>query len=119
MTAVRTQQPISGETSGGVAATLSALSEGVLGGPLPVRLRAWDGSEAGPEGTPTVVVRSPQALRRLLWHPGELGLAQAYVTGDLDVAGDLAEGFRLIWREARRGSLTARAPTARQWPGLL
>ena len=45
---------------------------------------------------PTVVLRSPQALRRLLWHPGELGLAQAYVTGDIDIDGDLAEGFRRV-----------------------
>ena len=27
----------------------------------------------------------PDALRRLLWHPGELGAAQAYVTGELEV----------------------------------
>ena len=32
------------------------------------------------------------ALRRLLWAPGELGLAQAYVTGELDVEGDLSTG---------------------------
>ena len=29
--------------------------------------------------------------------PGELGLAQAYVTGELDVEGDLADGFRRVW----------------------
>ena len=46
---------------------------------------AWDGSVAGPAGAPLVVLRSPDALRRLLWHPGELGAAQAYVTGELDV----------------------------------
>ncbi|HWK30045.1 MAG TPA: cyclopropane-fatty-acyl-phospholipid synthase family protein [Solirubrobacter sp.] len=57
------------------------------GGALPVRLRAWDGSETGPaDGTvPLVTVSSPAALRRLLWRPGELGAAQAYVTGELDV----------------------------------
>ena len=31
-------------------------------------------------------LRSPDAVRRLLWHPGELGAAQAYVTGEIDVA---------------------------------
>ena len=38
----------------------------------------------------------------MLWHPGELGLAQAYVTGELDVDGDLTEGLRgrLAGREA-------------------
>jgi cyclopropane-fatty-acyl-phospholipid synthase len=64
---------------------------------LPVRVRAWDGSEAGPSGTPAVVLRSPRALRRVLWRPGELGLARAYISGDLDVDGDLTEGLRRGW----------------------
>ena len=68
---------------------------------MPVRLRAWDGSEAGPADGPVLVLRSRRALRRLLWAPGELGLARAYVTGDLDVEGELAEGFRRAWRTAR------------------
>jgi cyclopropane-fatty-acyl-phospholipid synthase len=55
---------------------------------LPVRLRAWDDTTAGPEGAPEVVVRSPQAVRRLVWAPGELGLARAYVAGELDAVGD-------------------------------
>jgi cyclopropane-fatty-acyl-phospholipid synthase len=55
---------------------------------LPVRLRAWDDSTAGPEGAPEVAVRSPQAVRRLVWAPGELGLARAYVAGELDAVGD-------------------------------
>jgi cyclopropane-fatty-acyl-phospholipid synthase len=75
---------------------------------LPVRMRAWDGSESGPAGGPTVVLRSPLALRRILWRPGELGLARAYVSGDLDVEGDLADGLRRARRalpahRARRG----------------
>ena len=45
-----------------------------------------------PTGAPTVVVRSRRALRRLLWAPGELGLARAYVAGELDVEGDLCDG---------------------------
>ena len=43
-----------------------------LGRELPVRLRAWDGSETGPAGTPCVVLRSRRALRHILWSPGEL-----------------------------------------------
>jgi len=39
--------------------------------------RAWDGSQAGPEEAPTVVLSTADALRRLLARPGELGLAQA------------------------------------------
>ncbi|AYC38419.1 hypothetical protein [Streptomyces griseorubiginosus] len=32
----------------GAAPLLTALVEDTLGGPLPLRLRAWDDSEAGP-----------------------------------------------------------------------
>jgi cyclopropane-fatty-acyl-phospholipid synthase len=63
---------------------------------LPVRLRVWDGSVAGPAGAPTVVVRSRRALRRLVWAPGELGLARAYVAGEMDVEGDLATVFAAL-----------------------
>ena len=64
---------------------------------LPLRIRAWDGSEAGPAGAPVVVLRSRQALRRLLWDPDELGLARAYVAGEIDVDGDLADGLSRVW----------------------
>ncbi|WP_282086961.1 SAM-dependent methyltransferase [Streptomyces tendae] len=89
----------------GAAHRLAALAQEALGGPLPVRLRAWDGSETGPAEGPVVVVRSRHALRRLLWQPGELGLAQAYVTGELDVDGDLADGLRRMWAAARERRL--------------
>ncbi|HEX3715195.1 MAG TPA: cyclopropane-fatty-acyl-phospholipid synthase family protein [Trebonia sp.] len=68
---------------------------------LPVRVRAWDGSESGPAGGPVLVLRSPRALRRILWRPGELGFARAFVSGDLDVEGDLTEGLRRAMRAAR------------------
>ncbi|MDT0437321.1 MULTISPECIES: SAM-dependent methyltransferase [Streptomyces] len=94
----------------GAAQRLAALVETALGGPLPVRLRAWDGSEAGPPTGPVIVVRSRRALRRLLWQPGELGLAQAYVTGEVDVEGSLAEGLRTMWSAAREQRLHAPSP---------
>lgn len=87
--------------SAGVAARLAEVVAPLFGGTLPVRLRAWDGSLAGPTDAPTVVLRDLAALRRLLRHPGELGLAQAYVTGELDVEGDLLDGFRRVWARAR------------------
>lgn len=97
----------------GAAHRLAVLVEDALGAPLPVRLRAWDGSEAGPSDAPVVVLRSRRALRRLLWQPGELGLAQAYITGELDVEGDLAEGLRAAWTSAReRGAHTPRLTLA-------
>ncbi|MFG2722310.1 class I SAM-dependent methyltransferase [Streptomyces sp. NPDC048416] len=83
------------------ALRLTALAEELLGEPLPVRIRAWDGSEAGPPGAPVLVVRHRRALRRLLWKPGELGLARAWVAGEIDIEGDLYAALGrlagLIW----------------------
>jgi cyclopropane-fatty-acyl-phospholipid synthase len=81
----------------GVAGQLAGVLRAVLGTEPPVRLRAWDGSTAGPEDGPCVVLRSNRALRHLLWKPGELGLARAYVSGDLDVQGDIRDGLRRCW----------------------
>jgi cyclopropane-fatty-acyl-phospholipid synthase len=86
-----------------VAEQLAKLLRTTAGLEPPVRIRAWDGSEAGPDdpGGPVLVVRSRRALRQLLWRPGELGLARAYVTGDIDVEGDLVDGLRRAWSLAR------------------
>ena len=78
------------------AQRLSTLAEELLSTPLPVRIRAWDGSEAGPPGAPVLVLRDRKALRRLLWRPGELGLARAWVAGEIDVEGDLYEALDLL-----------------------
>ena len=82
----------------GVAEVIAGLLAG-----LALRLRAWDGSEAGPADAPVLVIRSPRALQRILWRPGELGLVRAYVSGDLDVEGDLTDALRRV-RGAVRGT---------------
>ncbi|MGW0995529.1 class I SAM-dependent methyltransferase [Streptomyces sp. NPDC002523] len=71
------------------ASRLVSVAEQLLGARLPVRIRAWDGSQAGPPEAPVLVVRNRRALRRMLFKPGELGLARAWVSGDLDIEGDL------------------------------
>ena len=63
------------------------------------------GRKRGRAAAPAIVLRSPRALRRILWRPGELGLARAYVSGDLDVDGDLTEALR----RARRAFGAGRA----------
>jgi cyclopropane-fatty-acyl-phospholipid synthase len=86
-----------------VAPVLAAALRRLVGDDLPVGLRAWDGSAVpgpAPEA-PTVVLRNRRAVRRILWRPDELGLARAYVTGDLDVEGDLGDGLRRVWALAR------------------
>jgi cyclopropane-fatty-acyl-phospholipid synthase len=112
--------PTGGPTSGPTGAA-SALADVVLplfGGTLPVRIRAWDGSVAGPDDAPTLVVRDAAALRRLVYHPGELGLAQAYVTGEIDVEGDLLDGFRRVWQAVRERGASPRLTPATVLAGL-
>ncbi|MEU9996066.1 cyclopropane-fatty-acyl-phospholipid synthase family protein [Streptomyces sp. NPDC050848] len=102
------------------AARLTTLAEDLLGSPLPVRLRAWDGSEAGPTDAPVLIVRDRRALRRMLWKPGELGLARAWVAGEIDVEGDLYEVLDrlagLLWErseETRSALESVRDPKLR------
>ncbi|MFZ3498055.1 class I SAM-dependent methyltransferase [Streptomyces sp. 5.8] len=105
------------------APRLAASAETLLGAPLPVRIRAWDGSEAGPLGGPVLVLNNRRALRRVLWKPGELGLARAWVAGDITADGDLFEVLdrvgRLLWERDREpgpdpaaGAATAAKDTA-------
>ncbi|MGM9470866.1 class I SAM-dependent methyltransferase [Pseudarthrobacter sp. YS3] len=81
----------------GAAAQLAKALAIVLGtDEVPLRLRAWDGSEAGPPGAPVLEFRSRRALRRILWSPGQLGLSRAYVSGDVDAPGDIFAGFTAL-----------------------
>jgi cyclopropane-fatty-acyl-phospholipid synthase len=76
----------------GLAAAIGRL----LGGEPPVAIECYDGSRIGPEDSPSkLVVRSPLALRYVLTSPGELGFARAYVSGELDVQGDIFEVLAL------------------------
>ncbi|WP_406381936.1 class I SAM-dependent methyltransferase [Streptomyces sp. NBC_01618] len=109
------------------ALRLTALAEELLGEKLLVRIRAWDGSESGPPDAPVLVIRDRRALRRLLWKPGELGLARAWVAGELDIEGDLYEALdlmaSLIWdrgAEAKDSVHPVRDPKVRAFAkGLL
>jgi cyclopropane-fatty-acyl-phospholipid synthase len=80
-----------------VAGALAPLVRALVGEPVPVRLVFWDGSGIGPtDGPGTLRLRSADALRRILWAPGELGLARAFVAGDLTVEGDLYALLRVL-----------------------
>ena len=67
---------------------------GLLGDDLPVDIECWDGSRiAATRGDLGATLRlvSPDAVRRLLWRPDELGLARGFVAGELEVDGDFFE----------------------------
>ncbi|GIU86454.1 MAG: cyclopropane-fatty-acyl-phospholipid synthase [Acidimicrobiia bacterium] len=72
--------------------TLAAAVAELLGPNPPIRIECYDGSSLGPppgSARATLVIRDADALRYALTAPGELGLARAYVSGALDVEGDI------------------------------
>ena len=69
---------------------LAEVFEQVAGPDAGVRVRAYDGSSTGAADSPvTITVRSPVAVSYLAQAPGSMGLARAYVSGHLDVDGDM------------------------------
>ncbi len=70
--------------------SLAPVIEKVLGKELPVAVDAYDGSHVGDHDAEThLVIKSPDALQRIVTSPGELGMARAYVAGDLDLEGSI------------------------------
>src|SRR5580692_5172816 len=74
--------------------SLAEVFESVMGPEAPVEFAAYDGSRAGKAGSDVkMTVRSPVAVAYLAQAPGTLGLARAYVSGHLDVDGDMYEAL--------------------------
>ena len=90
--------------------SLATLIEGMLGSDLPVGLRAYDGTHVGPpDPAATIVVKSPDAVARIVQAPGELGFARAYVAGDIDIEGDVFAALQV------RDALPDIKLTPQQW----
>ena len=69
-------------------------------GQIPIAVDAYDGSKAGVRDADVrLVLRSPKALSYLLTAPGQLGLARAYVAGELDIEGEIYTALSLLWGE--------------------
>ncbi|KRF15575.1 cyclopropane-fatty-acyl-phospholipid synthase [Nocardioides sp. Soil797] len=62
--------------------------ESLLKHGVPVRFTAYDGSSAGPEDAEMGIhLRNERGLSYIMTAPGDLGMARAYVSGDLDLVG--------------------------------
>ena len=78
---------------------MATVLDRVTGSGTGIEFRAYDGSRAGPPGAPVrVEIRSPLAVRHLVQARNDLGLARAYVSGALEVHGDLHDALRRLWR---------------------
>ncbi len=68
--------------------SIAQIVESVVDGPLPLRLEAYDGSAAGPaDARYRLRIENERGVSYLATAPGDLGMARAYVTGDLTVEG--------------------------------
>ena len=86
--------------------SLAEIFETLLAGPAPIRFTAYDGSTYGPADAPVGLnLKNERGLAYLVTAPGDLGLARAYVSGDLDLVGihpgDPYEGMLLLLRAMR------------------
>lgn len=74
-----------------VAHVFEKLTDGSVG------IEAYDGSTAGsPASTTIITINAPSALQYLATAPNDLGMARAFITGSLDVDGDLAMAIRSV-----------------------
>ncbi|MFC8047627.1 class I SAM-dependent methyltransferase [Nocardia sp. NPDC057353] len=68
----------------GTKLTIAEIIETLVDGPVPVRFTAFDGSATGPEDSEfTLEIRNPRGINYLVNALGDLGLARAYISGDL------------------------------------
>lgn len=80
-------------TSAGTAGAPGKMTIGeIIGafatGQPPLRIEAYDGSGFGPADSDLVLrLKSEKALQYFVTAPGDLGLARAYLTGELEVVG--------------------------------
>ena len=63
----------------------------------PFQVRLWNGATWSTAGDPkfTLVVNNSEAARRLFVDPTELGIGEAYISGDFDIEGDMEAAFEL------------------------
>jgi cyclopropane-fatty-acyl-phospholipid synthase len=97
--------------------TVADAFEAVFGAGSPVRLEAYDGSVTGREDGRLVRLTNVRGLNYLLTAPGSLGLARAYLMGDLVFEG-IKEGDPYDVLVLLEDHLAARLPALRDVPGL-
>jgi cyclopropane-fatty-acyl-phospholipid synthase len=80
-----------------VAGAVAPLVHAAVGRDAPVEIRGSDGSRTGPPNAQWAMkINNRRGLRRLLWAPNDLGFARAYVSGDIEIEGDLLAGMEVL-----------------------
>ena len=102
------------QTQSGEKLTLAQILEILAGGRLPLRFTAYDGSSAGPPDAPLgIELLTPRGTTYLATGRGDLGLARAYISGDL-VAHGVHPGDPYELLKALADALVFRMPPPRE-----
>lgn len=108
-----------------ILATTTSIADvfsNLLIGDIPFRFTAYDGSSAGPEDAEYGLnLRTERGLSYLVSAPGDLGLARAYVSGDLEITGTHpGDPFpALMMIKGNKAGLKFRTPTPIEALGIL
>jgi cyclopropane-fatty-acyl-phospholipid synthase len=94
---------------------LAELFRRFVGPDAPIRFTAYDGSSSGPtDADVTLRVTSRDALRYLAHPDSDLGLARAYVTGALDIDGDVHAALTTMrWQAKNHADFDDKVAVAR------
>lgn len=107
------------DTSPGPLSLAQILEAVAAGGRLPLKFTAYDGSSAGPEDAElSLDLLTPRGTTYLATAPGDLGLARAYIAGDLEVHGvHPGDPYELLTALAER--LEFKRPPARVMANII
>ena len=98
-----------------VAERVRPLVDVLLAPDARVDIEFWDGSTiTRGNSVGSLILRSSRAIRHIAWAPGELGLARAFVSGDMDFSGDVIDMVTQLRSSSPRQNSLARAV-----PGIL
>lgn len=67
---------------------IAQIVDTLVAGPVPIRFSAYDGSSAGPDDSEySLDIKTPRGINYIATAPGDLGMARAYIAGDMAVTG--------------------------------
>ncbi|MGX1808721.1 class I SAM-dependent methyltransferase [Nocardia sp. NPDC055321] len=97
----------------GTKLTIAEIFESLIEGPMPVRFTAYDGSSTGPANSEFgLEIVNPRGVNYVANAPGDLGMARAYISGDMRIHGaHPGDPYELLKAMA---SMKFRRPTAMQ-----
>ncbi|WP_067531810.1 class I SAM-dependent methyltransferase [Nocardia crassostreae] len=68
--------------------SIAEIFETLIDGPMPIRFTAYDGSTTGPADSKFgLEIKNPRGVNYIATAPGDLGVARAYIAGDMEATG--------------------------------